>query len=674
MKLSRAILILVLVSFFSFAFTATQSDQKSWQQAILQDEQEYWQQYDEASNLLEKNKPQLALQIFENLLKEKQHFHVAIGAARSAAETNQPDLALKYYELALQNAGDNIVFQRTALFGIAKMQVWLEQNTKAVVTYKKLLPLNLSDEEKKLVLNHIAALSEGKGTPWLARATQDQKVNKSTPESNRRMTRSSHSKPNFYAVIRQSITSEQYEKAANLLAAAKDKLSFEYLFYMGKLAAIANKPKLALFYFQQAYRRAASDDDRRAALFSLGNIHLWLENYGKARVVYAVLLSEPLNPGDHEIALSGFVSARSNQDYPMDAFHLIPPNFIYTDPSMLLNASQAANWAGIGYRAKFLLQQNKALLTKIPKYSKNYRLMREITWDTLKQTSKNTFHYDYYSELDSDDFYINRYTVGFTHRFTPTSATSLYATYGNYYMSPTQIDASVIHLSHQFFLNDYLLITSDLGGASIENWNPVLWNFGINYLQTNYFGLSLFNSENYVETISSLQNHISQNSTDLSVNVHPVSRLFWVGSYFHQHFTDENNRDGIYTRLMVLLSRKWGISTGVRYRYYENSLQTPNYFSPAKYQEYVAVAIFRRKFTPTWRFYAMATVGKQMIDENHPEDVISYEAGLSGALSNQFEVRVFTGYSSAADTSATGFARNYFGFQSLYYFEKPIEP
>ena len=112
-----------------------------------------------------------------------------------------------------------------------------------------------------------------------------------------------------------------------------------------------------------------------------------------------------------------------------------------------------------------------------------------------------------------------------------------------------------------------------------------------------------------------------------------------------------------------------------RFRFYRNTQpNSPNYFSPERLYEPLAILRLRRKLTATWRFYIEGGLGRQILDPNSLSPTLTQtarllEVGLSGSLFGHVAVEGFFGYSDQALQSTTGFARNYAGARVIIPFD-----
>lgn len=582
-------------------------------------------------------------------------FHSAVKKAQHFAKLEQPKKALEWFEKAFQLANNNPVYKRVALFGMAKMQVWLEQYSTALNTYKKLKTTDLDKMDRAKVNAAIAKLKaivspvRAKKRPIRKRYSQNARFQS-------------------IAHVRQLILADNAAGALSTLSRFHNKDQFGYYFYLGKAYAMQDQPRKAMKYYRQALTKVNNNGDRIATLIAIGNIEIWLERYPDAEVTFKKALAFRLSSQDHEAALNGLIRAYSHQDYPRKALALLPKNFKMTQPMTLVATAQAANWAGLHYIAKSLFHKSCKLLKKITPSSPLARTAKEEHWIADWGNAKNSVSSDNYFESDTDGFNINRYNVIVTHRFKPTSATQVFLNFANFNNAMTRLNAQTIGVSHSWFATENWHFQLQAALASVGSWSPFLWFAQARYTPNDYITIALYNRQEYVEAFPALFNKITLNSTELSIFTHPFFRFFLGGSVFHHYFSDKNNRNGFVARAIWVLSTHLGLATELRYRYYTNSRPNSiNYFSPSSLQDYQAILRIRRRISDVWRVYAQGGIGSQRIANTGSSGIDSFEVGLRGIIRNHLYIRAYYGETNAAMNSANGFGRQYGGFTLTYY-------
>lgn len=616
----------------------------------------YWIKYDKAETLLESRQYQAALTLFKELIEEHGNFHVYLNAAKAASLLEKPQEALGFYKKAYEYAKQNnsLPHQRVALFGIGKMYLWLDQPKAAYLIYKKLLSMKLNAEDQKIAEEGLKKASPAKKPKKI--------VYKAPPETH-------------FDYAKRHLKNERAEHALAHLNKYRGKKDAHYYILRGKVYSHLEKPKRALACFEAALHIAHNEEQKRVALFGMGAMQLWLEHYEKAEVTYDTLLKMKLNKTDHEIALSGKIRSLSNQDFPLNAYKMVPDRFVYTQPIMVIAVAQALDWSGLNYKSHALMVKYHHLLQKISvqSYLRNY--ICELVCNNSFAAHKNSIFSHYYQESDTDGFLFNRARFGASRHFTPNSTTFGSYMRGNYQLNGQKVYVNQATLSHQAHINDHLFIHLSGSFTDIEDWHPFIWYAGFIYSPNSYIHVTLYNQNEYVEAVPSLINHISLNTTHLNLFAHPISRLFLSASGYHQHFSDNNNRNGGMFRLIVVVSRYLGLQAEGRFRFYRNSqFNSPNYFSPETLEEPLFLLRFRRKISPFWRAYIEGGIGSQIIKPNGLSPTISqpaklFEVGFNGCVFEHLLLNIYVGYSDQAIESTTGFARRYGGARLVLPFD-----
>nr|HAT8715104.1 tetratricopeptide repeat protein [Legionella jordanis] len=221
---------------------------------------QYWNNFSKAKKLIEQNKVMEALPILQHLEQTQPNYLVEISLGDIHAQLGNSAQALSYFERAFQNAkNNNETIKRVALFKIARTQINLKNYQEAIDSYRILLTMNLSDEDKKIATVGLE---------------------------------------------------EAQDKQAQLI----DNSSLEIS--TGDAAALKNNPAEALNHYQVAYNKAVAANNlvnRRVALFKMARTQAWLEKYQDVINTYRLLLTMNLSDEDKNIALSGLKKAEEKQ-------------------------------------------------------------------------------------------------------------------------------------------------------------------------------------------------------------------------------------------------------------------------------------------------------------------------------------------------------------------------
>lgn len=222
----------------------------------------------------QEDKAQTATTVITPEQSSSTQFNQTVRAAQNAAIANHPKLSLAYYEQAYRLA-KNEPEQQVALFGRAKMQLWLENYTAAAQFYRQLLSMSLSSGDRQLAEN---------GLQKSVKAYQDQRID----------------------LVRKLLIAEKYREALSALKPLlKGKSNFVLMIMAARAYAGVENASIALHYYQRAARLATKSADRRAAQFGIAKMQFATGAYQASQQSYRLLLKQKLTSEDRAIALKG---------------------------------------------------------------------------------------------------------------------------------------------------------------------------------------------------------------------------------------------------------------------------------------------------------------------------------------------------------------------------------
>ncbi|WED43074.1 hypothetical protein [Legionella cardiaca] len=607
-----------------------------------------------AITLLEKEKGVEAYALIEDELgKNTRSFRLQMIAGQSLAIMERPKEALSHFQQAL-SLSELQEQKKAALLNILKMQYWLAEQKAAKETLRQLQALSLTPDDKQQISKLTAKFfSKTRSAGKIAKPADTLMDN-----------------------IRSALKKEDPKKAFILLTNYPNKTTYLYYLSVGDTLFLLEDPRNSLDYYQAAYMRAANEEEKKAALFGIGKTALWLEEYNKALDAYQQLKFLPLNRDDQEIVTTGLVIALTNIDYPYKAFLLVGNQHLFNYPMSVMAATRAALYSGLAYKAKAIWLANALTLQKVPPDNFLQRQIREINWLLLQDTSTSSMGTNYYTVKDTDNFRIIRQSADYSYRTFGINSNTTLTAGQNFYLDPqnsvmmdtVSLRQTLINLGDHLDL-DFTAATADLHYSPTpeDAWHPFLWRTGFFFHPNDYWSFAAYNSQEVVEAIPALQNKIQFNTSEGTLIIHPISRVYSRFSLFHNEFTDENRRDGESIAVNYLLMRQLALFTEFRYRNYRNSLYSNgNYFSPAKLEEKSINLILKRRISATWAVYTEGGIGRQAIlptpfDEEQKAPTFSYDLNITGALTNNLRVNVIYGYSQNAFGSFVGsYARTYF--------------
>ncbi len=610
-------------------------------------------------------------------------FEKYIFEADRYAETNEPDKALHAYELALNQVKDDPKRSVKAKFGIADMQLWLENYEISASIYRELYNIDLKERDHELALEGLIKSLTYDGRPkeaisliplnfnyrkpglviavaeaYLAAEDVNQAVAfiKAKEQLLQEIPKDSHLLKELDKLKKQidvaMYNMMQTQQVVHLTK--KQKLFAEYL-NKAKAAFMAENFKEAICFYTLAQRNASSQSDTNTTLFGLGGIYISMgENY-KALNIYKALLEEKLQKEDFEVALNGYVNSLSNLDKPMMAYYAIPENFKYTNPRLIVTAAQAALWAGWPYKSSNILSANENLLQQIDPNSRLGGLYEEVLWQTTSLTAPNTADYKHYYLVDSEKFRVFRGIINYSHRTSAMFNTSLALT-RNHFTIPGlwPVNGNVVTLQEDGLLNDYFGYLANLSSANYQYWNPILWDFKLALQPNDTLTISARNNKEIVEAIPAINNHITLDTSEFNIRIEPIYRVFISGAFFNSKFSDNYKRNGSSANFSYLLLSDYGVYIDYFIRSYHAKNPSQFYFSPLKFRQTLLSLRIKHHITNTWNYYASGGVGRQWINTDPYTIARKLQFGITGPLFKCINLDGYYLYSSSADNSVTG--------------------
>lgn len=458
------------------------------------------------------------------------------------------------------------------------------------------------------------------------------------------------------------------------------KPSYDTYVLAGQASAMCDQPKQSLEYYKEALNRAKQNKlKQRIALFGMGKMQMWLDDYKGTEQTYRRLLTMKMNKTDHELALAGLVKALAYQDKPMQAYSLVPQNIHYRTPEMVVAASQAAFWSGWADKSKNILDANTKLINSIEPgwYLRND--LKEIEYEIAAANAENTVTPAFDFEHDNDGLTILHYNTAYSRRFTPDFTAGFIAHHSTIRQSSKDdseaggtIEANGLFLQSFWQQNDYLSYLVNFGSIDYESWHPALWSANVFYTPNDTFSFSLLNQQEAIETIDAINNHIYSNTSAIGVNYNPFYRLRFATSLSYESFSDSNNREGYYATANYLIFDSLGLGAGLRVRgFWDSKTDTVGYFNPKNLHEQDLILTLSRRLVTNWRYYIdLGVIGHQTInpgDTSYPQFA---EAGIRGFITKFLLLNAYLGISNSDfdSISGSGGYRRTYGAASLSVF------
>ena len=123
----------------------------------------------QAREFLAGAQPEKALSLFTDLIEREEHLVASlIGAGRACGHLERPDEALAYYLRAIGEPTADLGARRVAMFGAARMYLWLERYTESASLYSALLNMDLDAEDLELAATGLTRSVSLGGSPMRA--------------------------------------------------------------------------------------------------------------------------------------------------------------------------------------------------------------------------------------------------------------------------------------------------------------------------------------------------------------------------------------------------------------------------------------------------------------------------------------------------------------------------
>lgn len=199
-----------------------------------------------------------------------------------------------------------------------------------------------------------------------------------------------------------------------------------------------------------------------------------------------------------------------------------------------------------------------------------------------------------------------------------------------------------------------------LDGWSIESGlfraaNKDLWTLDATWRKTLAPGRSyeVFVNRDFVETATAIDNGVSYDFVGAAVDYQWAPRWTSVGLAGIQNFSDGNQRRHLRGRLIFQPSLDLGLTTQLRYRWYDSSKTNVGgaYFNPPSYDELMLAVGWRHRVND-WRTATTAGLGRQRIDRGAATTTRLAEASAERQMSG-YALRMRAGYMHAASLASS---------------------
>ena len=160
-------------------------------------------------------------------------------------------------------------------------------------------------------------------------------------------------------------------------------------------------------------------------------------------------------------------------------------------------------------------------------------------------------------------------------------------------------------------------------------------------------------NRDFVETATAIDNGVSYDFAGGAIDYQWLPKWTTVGLAGVQNFSDGNQRRHLRGRLIFQPSLDLGLTTQLRYRWYDSSKSDVGraYFNPSRYDE-MMLAIGWRQRVNDWRTALTAGIGRQRIDAGAATTTRLAEASAERQMDG-YALRMRAGYTHAASLASS---------------------
>ncbi|HEY2274750.1 MAG TPA: hypothetical protein VGH61_04545 [Steroidobacteraceae bacterium] len=384
----------------------------------------------------------------------------------------------------------------------------------------------------------------------------------------------------------------------------------------GRAALAASNPALARAEFQAAIGSSIADEDRFAAWLGLGRAELWLGHYPAAWQALGQARRFAASSEDQRAADTATARALNALEYHNQAYALVAP-YAAGDPAATLELTRAAIALGRADEAVHFTSALPAPDTSTRTGMDLQRAVSQIDYELAPRAEAG------YSLMhDSDDLTVSTYALSALLPRAPGGAT-----FGTWRVGAALSDVSAPgqsdHLT-EASLGDRLRIGTlqhlDLqaGVGRVAGWDffegSFQWDDRLNDTA------SVFASADRlpIVTPTALASSLLYSTFSLGASLRPAEHGMVVPVYFHQTFSDGNQRDGGRLKLVLTpfeLPASSALGADIEARAYRSTQPSAGtYFNPARYHQEQLGLIGVHQFNPDWRMRITAGIGSETVD------------------------------------------------------------
>lgn len=425
----------------------------------------------------------------------------------------------------------------------------------------------------------------------------------------------------------------------------------------GRAALEAGQPGQARVLFAAALAQPDGDpEDTYAAALGLGKSALWLGDYPAAATAFRQAREHATDVPTRQAADTGLAQSLNAQDYPRAAYALVAPFARgQARPTLeLLRALQALGWQD---KSPAYLQAVTPPTTG-GYLGTQYLLAQDDMRYALAPQIRGSFGFSH----DSDG--LDVYSVGSAFRFAPYGGNALVQAWGMA-VDTTRVtgdqrarQVNSLSVTSQLRINDIHHVDLDLGVGHTGNWEFLQGHANWTLQSSDSFSFGAAAERAPILTDLAIANRLIYDTYSLGAHFRPSTHWYVLPTYYHQTFSDGNQRDGGTLRVLIspydIPDTTAALGAELSTRIFHSSRPSHGiYFNPANYRVAQLSLIGVYTLHPGWKLHATAGAGQQVID-GAGAGVYTVKLSLNGRLPYNGRLELSLGRSSAASNSSTG--------------------
>ena len=588
-----------------------------------------YQQIELARHYIAINDGPRAYELIKAYLDDDKTFLFKVMAAQSMAIMGSPKQSLIFYTQAF-HLSKSTHEKKTALLGMLKMQLWLDQTKSAELSARQLnnLPLNMT-ELKMLRQDQSRLIQLNQQLKYAA----------------------------LLKKIRHLIDMNEGIKAFSLIKPYLHQRENRYssTFIAAQSMSNSEQPQKALLFYQQAYRLSHNNAEKVSSLFRIASMQFWLAQYERASATYQSILHYKLAPQEYQQALSGVVKSLAYANRPRRAVHAIPCDLTFKSPELVVAAAQATLWADWPFLTKRILIKYKSIIDRIPLNSRLGKDLEDLKWQTKLLTGPNVITPSLFISNDSETFNKKRTTANYTHYWNQTMQTSLGPDYLVYRQhNDFKLDATGFYFEQIMRPTQDLILRGQIEPITYKNstfnqqgqWSPMLWQTSGLYRPNDIVSMQLLALKEVVETFPAFYNNITDTQYAGTLIINPLPCVQLNAALSRLEFSDQNVRPGYFLAASWLIMPNVGLSTTGVIKGASNRYHSSNYFSPDQYKAHNILFKLSRRLGATWHYYLDGGIGRQYITplpntETNSSPTYQWGLGINGPVTSSIILNAY---------------------------------